>query len=91
MPRGPARNRSHPKCGSACCRQPATSSIVRTVVEAHHVARECCVFTTDEVAILIDAVGDCVLDLKHKFPGATVTGIRRKAPVDWERGDEFPF
>ena len=58
-------------------------SIVRTVVEAHHVA--------DEVAVLIDAVGDCVLDLKHKFPGATVTGIRRKAPVDWERGDEIPF
>jgi hypothetical protein len=58
-------------------------SIVRTVVEAHHVA--------DEVAVLIDAVGDCVLDLKHKFPGATVTGIRRKAPVDWERGEEIPF
>jgi hypothetical protein len=68
------------------CVLPSTGevvSIVRTVVEAHHVA--------DEVAVLIDAVGDCVLDLKHKFPGTTVTGIRRKAPVDWERGDEIPF
>jgi hypothetical protein len=49
------------------------------------------VFTTDEVAILIEAVGDGVLDVKQKFPGATVTGIRRKPPVDWERGDEIPF
>ena len=47
------------------CVLPSTGdvvSIVRIVVEAHHVARECRVFTTDEVAILIDAVGDCVLD-----------------------------
>ena len=49
------------------------------------------VFTTAEVAILIDALGDGVLDIKHKFPGATVTGVRRKAPVDWERGDDIPF
>ena len=76
------------------CVLPSTGevvSLVRTAVEAHHVARECRVFTIDEVAILIDALGDGVLDIKHKFPGATVTGIRRKAPVDWERGDEIPF
>ena len=43
------------------CVLPSTGdvlSIVRTVVEAHHVARECHVFTTDKVAILIDAVGE---------------------------------
>ena len=76
------------------CVLPSTGevvSLVRTAVEAHHVARECRVFTVDEVAILIDALGDGVLDIKHKFPGAAVTGIRRKAPVDWERGDEIPF
>lgn len=48
-------------------------------------------FTVDEVAILIDALGTGVLGVKQKFPGATVTGIRRKAPVDWERGDPIPF
>jgi hypothetical protein len=76
------------------CVLPSTGevvSLVRTPVEAHHVARECRVFTAAEVAILIDALGDGVLDIKHKFPGAAVTGIRRKAPVDWERGDEIPF
>ena len=76
------------------CVLPSTGevvSLVRTAVEAHHVARECRVFTAEEVAILIDALGDGILDVKQKFPGATVTGIRRKAPVDWERGDEIPF
>jgi hypothetical protein len=76
------------------CVLPSTGevvSLVRTTVEAHHVARECRVFTIEEVAILIDALDDGVLNIKQKFPGATVTGIRRKAPVDWERGDEIPF
>ena len=76
------------------CVLPSTGevvSLVRTDTEAHHVARECRVFTVDEVAILIDAVGDGVLDVKQKFPGATVTGIRKKPPVDWSRGDEIPF
>jgi hypothetical protein len=76
------------------CVLPSTGeviSLVRTAVEAHHVARECRVFTVDEVALLIEAVGDGILDVKQKFPGATVTGIRRKAPVDWERGDEIPW
>ena len=76
------------------CVLPSTGelvSLVRTEAEAHHVARECRVFTVAEVAILIEALGDGVLAVKHSFPGATVTGIRRKAPVDWERGDEIPF
>jgi hypothetical protein len=76
------------------CVLPSTGevvSLVRTETEAHHVARECRVFTVAEVAILIEALGDGVLAVKHSFPGATVTGIRRKAPIDWERGDEIPF
>ena len=76
------------------CVLPSTGevmSLVRTDTEAHHVARECRVFTTDEVAILIDAVGDGVLDIKQKFPGATVTGIRKKPPIDWTEGTRFHF
>ena len=76
------------------CVLPSTGevvSLVRTEAEAHHVARECRVFTVTEVAILIEALGDGVLAVKHSFPGASVTGIRRKAPVNWERGDEIPF
>ena len=74
------------------CVLPSTGevvSLVRTATEAHHVARECRVFTVAEVAILIEALGDGVLAVKHSFPGATVTGIRRKAPFDWEHGDEI--
>ncbi len=44
-----------------------------------------------DFAILFEALGNGVLAVKHSFPGATVTGIRHKAPVDWERGDEIPF
>ena len=76
------------------CVLPSTGevvSLVRTEAEAHHVARECRVFTVTEVAILIEALGNGVLAVKHSFPGATVTGIRHKAPVDWARGDEIPF
>lgn len=76
------------------CVLPSTGevvSLVRTEAEAHHVARECRVFTMAEVALFIEALGDRVLAVKDRFPGATVTGIRRKAPVDWERGDDIPF
>ena len=65
-------------------------SLVRTDAEAQHVAREGRVFTVAEVATLIAGVGDAMLDVKQWFPGATVTGIRRKPPIDWERGDELP-
>lgn len=76
------------------CVLPSTGevvSLVRTTAEAHHVARECRVFTTDEVAVLIDTVGSGVLDIKQKFPGATVTGIRKKSSIDWTKGDPIPF
>ena len=66
-------------------------SLVRTEAEAHHVARQCRVFTLDEIATLIAGLGDAVLEAKKQFPGATLTGIRRKPPVDWSRGDEIPF
>jgi hypothetical protein len=66
-------------------------SLVRSQEEAHHVAREGRVFTVAEIAILIEALGDGVLAVKQKFPGAAVTGIRKKPPVDWARGDEIPF
>ena len=76
------------------CVLPSTGeviSLVRSAEEAHHVAREGRVFTVAEVAILIEALGDGVLDIKQKFPGAAVTGIRRKSPINWETGDEIPF
>ena len=69
----------------------AIISLVRTEAEAHHVARECRVFTTADIAQLIGAAGSGVLEVKRVFPGAAITGIRRKAPIDWERGDEIPL
>jgi hypothetical protein len=76
------------------CVLPSTgeiTSLVRSAEEAHHVAREGRVFTVAEIALLIEALGDGVLTIKKKFPGAAVTGIRHKPPPDWERGDEIPF
>lgn len=75
------------------CVLPSTGeivSLVRTEAEAHYVARECRVFTTAEIAQLIEAAGNGVLEIKRVFPGAAITGIRRKAPIDWERGDDIP-
>jgi len=66
-------------------------SLVQTEAEAHHVARSCRVFTLTEIATLIAALGDGVLEAKKQFPGAKVTGIRGKPPVDWSRGDDIPF
>jgi len=57
-------------------------SLVRTEAEAHHVARAGPVFTLAEVATLIAALGDGVLEAKRQFPGAKVTGVRRMPPVD---------
>ena len=65
-------------------------SIVRTEAEAHHVARECRVFSLDEIARLIEAMGDTVLEAKRVFPGATVTRVG-KPEIDWEKGDPIPF
>jgi len=66
-------------------------SIVRTEAEAHHVARECRVFTVEEIARLIDGLPDAVLEAKRVFPGATVTAVRERKPIDWKKGDEIPF
>jgi hypothetical protein len=75
------------------CVLPSTGevvSLVRTLAEAHHIAREGRVFTVGEIATLIAGLGNAVLEVKKHFPGATVIGIRRKPPIDWERGDELP-
>ena len=66
-------------------------SIVRTEAEAQHVAREGCVFTVAEIGTLIAGLGDAVIEIKRQFPGAAVTGIRQKPPIDWSRGDDIPF
>jgi hypothetical protein len=64
-------------------------AIVHSEAEAHHVCRDCRVFTLAEIGRLIEALGDAVLEAKRAFPGAEVTGIRNK-PIDWEKGDEIP-
>jgi len=66
-------------------------SLVRTEAEAQHVAREGRVFTVAEIGTLIAGLGDAVLEIKRQFPGAAVTGIRQKPPIDWSRGDDVPF
>jgi hypothetical protein len=76
------------------CVLPSTGevvSLVRTEAEALHIARECRVFTMAEIATLIEGLGDSVLAVKKHFPGATLSGVRRRPPVDWSRGDEIPF
>jgi hypothetical protein len=45
----------------------------------------------DEIARAIEGLGDVVLEAKRVFPGATVTAVRTKPPIDWEKGDEGPF
>ena len=65
-------------------------SITRTEAEANHVCRECRIFMLDEIAILIEALGETVLEAKRVFPGASVRRIAKPA-IDWEKGDEIPF
>ena len=65
-------------------------AIVRSEAEAHHVARQCRVFSLAEIARLIAALPDTVLAAKRLFPGATVAGIS-KPKINWEKGDEIPF
>ena len=65
-------------------------AIVRTEAEAHHVARQCRVFSLAEIARLIDGLPDTVLAAKRLFPGATVAGIG-KPKINWKQGDEIPF
>lgn len=75
------------------CRLPSSGEVVALVcteAEAQHVGRESRVFTLDEIGRLIAALGPAVLEAKRVFPGATVTGIRKRE-IDWEKGDEIPF
>jgi hypothetical protein len=66
-------------------------AIVRTEAEASLVCREMRVFTLDEIAKAIEGLGDVVLEAKRVFPGATVTAVRTKPPIDWDKGDDIPF
>ena len=66
-------------------------SIVRDEAEAHHIARECRVFTLAEVAKLIAGLGEAAPEIKRRIPVAAISGIRRKPPIDWSRGDDIPF
>jgi hypothetical protein len=76
------------------CVLPETGEVVgvaRTESEAHHEAERLRVFTLPEIAKLIEALGDTVLEIKRQFPGAAINTITRKKPFDWARGDEIPF
>ena len=48
-------------------------------------------FTIDEIALVIDGLPDAVLEAKKVFPGAAVTAVRERKPIDWEKGDELPI
>jgi len=65
-------------------------AIVRDLPEAHHVCREMRTFTLAEIARLIEALGDTVLETKRVFPGATIARIGQPE-IDWEKGDPIPF
>ena len=65
-------------------------AIVRTEAEAHHVCRDARVFTLSEIARLIDALGDTVLETKRVFPNALIERIG-KPEIDWDKGDPIPF
>ena len=65
-------------------------ALVRSDAEAHHVCRECRVFTLAELGRLIEGLPDVVLEAKRVFPGATVTRVG-KPEIDWEKGDDIPF
>ena len=65
--------------------------IAGTGSEANHGAERLRVFTLPEIAKLIEALGDTVLEIKRQLPGAAINTITRKKPFDWARGDEIPF
>jgi hypothetical protein len=74
------------------CALPASGEVialVRSEVEAHHLARYRQVFTVAEVARLIEALGKGVLEVKRVFPGAAVLEVRRR-PAE-EEGADAPF
>jgi hypothetical protein len=74
------------------CALPASGEVVALVrreVEAHHLARYRQVFTVAEVARLIEALGEGVLEVKRAFPGAAVVEVRRR-PAE-EQDADAPF
>ena len=68
-------------------------SIVRTEIEAHHVARGSEVWTLAEIAVLIRRLGGDLRRVKRTFPGSAVVEVRDRhpPPIDWEKGDDLPF
>ena len=68
-------------------------SIVRTEIEAHHVARETEVWTLAEIAVLIERLGHDLRQIKRAFPGSAVVEVRDRdpPPIDSEKGDDPPF
>ena len=64
--------------------------LVRTETEAHHLARDQRVFTVAEVACLIEALGEGLLQVKAVFPGAALAKVRRH-PADPEQVDVPPL
>jgi hypothetical protein len=67
----------------------AVVALVRTEIEAHHLARYRQVVTVAEVARLIERLGKGVLEVKRVFPGAAVVEVRRR-PAE-EEGADAPF
>lgn len=62
----------------------ADASIV--AADGRHVA----VYTLSEIGKLIEKFPQLVT-AKRLFPGATVSAIRTRSPIDWDAGDEVPW
>lgn len=65
-------------------------ALVRTETEAHHLARDRRVFTVAEVACLIEALGEGLLQVKAAYPGAALAEVRRH-PAETEQADVPPL
>lgn len=68
----------------AVCRDAADASLAAADGRARVVV------TLAEIARLYDARPE-VVTAKRLFPGATVSAIRTRSPVDWDVGDEVPW
>jgi hypothetical protein len=67
--------------------------LVRTITEAHKVAREGrrgSVWSLDEIGNIISNHKELIA-VKEVFPGATVSAARTMPPPDWVNGDGIPF
>ena len=68
-------------------------AIARDNADASQVAadgRQLTVYTLDEIARLIERFPQ-IATAKRTFPGATVTAISTRPPIDWDRGDDIPW